>query len=84
MLLAVLRLRAGGGVIVIDRAAFSQGRHAHFKPHIERTSVMDTLVAAGAHTVCAEITGPIVARDFKGPNTTVVQDGKVVCQKLSS
>ena len=39
-------------VIVIDRAAFNQGANAQYLPHIERTHVMDTLVARGPHAVC--------------------------------
>ena len=39
-------------VIVIDRAAFNQGANAQYLPHIERTQVMDTLVARGPHAVC--------------------------------
>ena len=39
-------------VIVIDRAAFNQGANAQYLPHIERTQVMDTLVARCPHAVC--------------------------------
>lgn len=38
-------------VIVIDRAAFNQGKNALYPPHIERTQVMDTLIARGPHAV---------------------------------
>lgn len=37
--------------IVIDRAAFNQGGGALFDPHIERTELMDSLVARGPHAV---------------------------------
>ncbi len=37
--------------IVIDRAAFNQGKNAAYPPHIERTDVMDALVARGPHAV---------------------------------
>ena len=37
---------------VIDRAAFNQDANAQYIPHIERTQVMDTLVARGPHAVC--------------------------------
>ena len=37
--------------IVIDRAAFNQGVNAQYPPHIERTDLMDTLVARGPHAV---------------------------------
>ena len=39
-------------VILIDRAAFTQGANAQSLPHIERTRDMDTLVARGPHAVC--------------------------------
>ena len=39
-------------MIVIDRAAFNQGANAQYLPHIERTQVMDTLVARGSHAAC--------------------------------
>ena len=39
-------------VIVIDRSAFNQDANAQYLPHIERTQVMDTLVARGPHAVC--------------------------------
>ena len=37
--------------IVIDRAAFNQGGGALYSPHIERSEVMDPLVARGPHAV---------------------------------
>lgn len=37
--------------IVIDRAAFNQGEGALYSPHIERTELMDSLVARGPHAV---------------------------------
>lgn len=41
-----------GTPIVIDRAAFNQGENAQYKPHIEQTETMDTIVAKGPHAVC--------------------------------
>ena len=37
--------------IVIDRAAFNQGGGELYDPHIERTELMDPLVARGPHAV---------------------------------
>jgi len=39
-------------IVVIDRAAFNQGKNAQYPPHIEQTTLMDTLVARGPHAVC--------------------------------
>ena len=39
-------------IVVIDRAAFNQGKNALYAPHVEEASVMDTLVARGPHAVC--------------------------------
>ena len=51
--------------IVIDRAAFNQGQNAQYKPHIEHSETMDSLVAKGPHAVLFEnhpndsrVTGP--------------------------
>lgn len=41
----------GAEPVVIDRAAYNQGVNAKYDPHIERTQVMDTLVARGPHAV---------------------------------
>lgn len=38
--------------IIIDRAAFNQGKNAQYPPHIEQTETMDTIVARGPHAVC--------------------------------
>ena len=40
--------------ILIDRAAFNQGKNAQYKPHIESTNLCDTLVARGPHAVVYE------------------------------
>ena len=37
--------------IVIDRAAYNQGKNAQYPPHIEQTELMDSLVARGPHAV---------------------------------
>jgi DNA (cytosine-5)-methyltransferase 1 len=37
--------------VVIDRAAFNQGVNAQYKPHIEESEVMDSLVARGPHAI---------------------------------
>ena len=37
--------------IVIDRAAYNQGKNASYAPHIEETDVMDPLIARGPHAV---------------------------------
>lgn len=47
--------------IVIDRAAYNQGRNAKYDPHIEATETMDTLVARGPHAVCCTQYGPEIA-----------------------
>jgi len=51
--------------VVIDRAAFNQGENAQYKPHIEHSETMDSLVARGPHAVLFEnhpndsrVTGP--------------------------
>jgi DNA (cytosine-5)-methyltransferase 1 len=51
--------------VVIDRAAFNQGQNAQYKPHIEHSETMDSLVARGPHAVLYEnhpndsrVTGP--------------------------
>ena len=40
--------------IVLDRAAFNQGVNATYPPHVERTEVMDPIVAKGPHAVAYE------------------------------
>ena len=40
--------------IVIDRAAYNQGKNAQYPPHIEQTELMDSLVARGPHAICAQ------------------------------
>ena len=37
--------------VIIDRAAFNQGQNAQYKPHIEHSETMDSLVARGPHAV---------------------------------
>ena len=47
-------VEAGVGVsptVIIDRAAFNQGENAQYKPHIEHSETMDSLVARGPHAV---------------------------------
>ena len=43
-------------LVVIDRAAFNQGINAQYKPYIETTETMPTLVAKGPHAVAYNIT----------------------------
>jgi len=43
-------------LVVIDRAAFNQGINAQYKPYIEITETMPTLVAKGPHAVAYNIT----------------------------
>ena len=38
-------------LIVIDRAAFNQGQNALYKPFIEKTEIMPTLISKGPHAV---------------------------------
>lgn len=38
-------------VIVIDRAAYNQGKNAQFEPYIEKSQIMPPLVARGPHAV---------------------------------
>jgi DNA (cytosine-5)-methyltransferase 1 len=51
--------------VIIDRAAFNQGQNAQYKPRIEHSETMDSLVARGPHAVLFEnhpndsrVTGP--------------------------
>ena len=44
-----------GSPIVIDRVAFNQGENAQYKPHIEHSETMDSLVARGPHAVAIPI-----------------------------
>lgn len=51
--------------VIIDRAAFNQGQNAQYRPHIEHSQTMDSLVARGPHAVLFEnhpndsrVTGP--------------------------
>lgn len=37
--------------VVIDRAAFNQGKNALYKPNIKESDIMDTLVSKGPHAV---------------------------------
>ena len=41
--------------VVIDRAAFNQGENAQYRPHIEHSETMDSLVARGPHAVAIPI-----------------------------
>jgi len=59
------RIMAVASPVVIDRAAFNQGQNAQYKPHIEHSETMDSLVARGPHAVLFEnhpndsrVTGP--------------------------
>jgi DNA (cytosine-5)-methyltransferase 1 len=38
-------------VIVVDRSAFNQGENALYKPYIEKTETMPTLISKGPHAV---------------------------------
>lgn len=51
--------------VIIDRAAFNQGQNAQYRPHIEHSQTMDSLVARGPHAVLyqnhpndSRVTGP--------------------------
>ena len=44
-------------IVVIDRAAFNQGRNALYPPHVEETDLMDCIVARGPHAVCFRTEG---------------------------
>jgi len=75
--------------VVIDRAAFNQGQNAQYRPHIEHSETMDSLVARGPHAVLYEnhpndsrVTGPhdvapsCVSRyGTGGGNVPLVQEG---------
>jgi DNA (cytosine-5)-methyltransferase 1 len=75
--------------VVIDRAAFNQGQNAQYKPRIEHSETMDSLVARGPHAVLFEnhpndsrVTGPhdvapsCVSRyGTGGGNVPLVQEG---------
>jgi DNA (cytosine-5)-methyltransferase 1 len=41
--------------VIIDRAAFNQGQNAQYKPRIEHSETMDSLVARGPHAVAIPI-----------------------------
>lgn len=56
--------------IVIDRAAFNQGANAAYPPHVERTDVMDALVARGPHAVCTRSSEPFAPVTPRGPATS--------------
>ena len=49
-------------IIVMDRAAFNQGKNAKYPPHVEETDIMDTLVAREPHAVCYPDDGRYVVR----------------------
>jgi len=42
--------------VVIDRAAFNQGRNAQYDPHISHSHTMDAIVARGPHAVAQAMT----------------------------
>ena len=54
---------------MIDRAAFNQGEHAQYPPHVEQTQLMDSLMARGPHAVMLKVRG--------GADTYIKQDGSV-------
>ena len=68
--------------VVIDRAAFNQGQNAQYRPHIEHSETMDSLVARGPHAVLYEnhpndsrVTGPHEV----APSCVEVRDGWREC-----
>ena len=42
-------------LIVIDRAAFNQGKNALYKPYIEQTETMPTLISKGPHAIMNDV-----------------------------
>lgn len=75
--------------IVIDRAAYNQGANAAYPPHIEQTQVMDALVGARAACDSVQLSSGddamrmLCADDHKGVNSQYVNDGKVICQRIT-
>ncbi len=43
--------------VVIDRAAYNQGKNALYPPRIEESEVMSSLVARGPHAVAQWVEG---------------------------
>jgi DNA (cytosine-5)-methyltransferase 1 len=67
--------RSGPATLTIDRAAFNQGENAHFKPVIDDSETMATLVAKGPHAVGQpfSIMPMNGGKDYKGRETDVAQ-----------
>lgn len=61
--------------IVIDRAAFNQGKNAQYDIRIEETETMDTLVAKGPHAV-AHPPKPVAVDTY---NQTVSDTAQSIC-----
>jgi DNA (cytosine-5)-methyltransferase 1 len=59
--------------VIIDRAAFNQGQNAQYKPRIEHSETMDSLVARGPHAVAIPIHDQATRNAGKRGNK---QDGK--------
>lgn len=56
--------------VVIDRAAFNQGKNAKYDPKIEHSETMPTLVARGPHAVAFDMRGRDGGADMEGPHDT--------------
>ena len=66
--------------VVIDRAAFNQGQNAQYKPHIEHSETMDSLVARGPHAVAISgaVAGTLDANYYKGCGSANYGEREVV------
>lgn len=75
--------------IVVDRAAFNQGKNAAYPPHREvgcdERAGCEGAARCGVQASNGEqLIGALCARDYKGVGTQFVNEGKVICQRMSS
>lgn len=71
--------------IIIDRAAYNQGSNALYRPHIEQTQLMDTLVARGPHAVCVAdaTTDDVTTMPNDDSETNVAHERQYVVRRLT-
>jgi len=73
--------------VVIDRAAFNQGRNAQYDPHISHSHTMDAIVARGPHAVAftqhGVVAGSLTARHDSSPCADRGQN-MVACPTLTA
>ena len=76
--------------IVVDRAAFNQGKNAAYPPPHREVGRDERPGCEGATRCCVQasngeqLIGALCARDYKGVGTQFVNEGKVICQRMSS